>query len=103
MLIKMNFNEKVWKKIKLIPKGKISTYKEIAKAIGNKNSARAIGNACNKNPFAPKVPCHRVIKSNGSLGGFAFGTKQKISLLKNEGIEIKKEKIIDFKEKLFKF
>ncbi len=99
----MNFNQRVWNSIKKIPKEKVSTYKLIAKHIKNPEASRAVGNACNKNPFAPKTPCHRVVKSSGEVGGFAKGTKQKISLLKKEKIEIKNGKIVDFEKKLFKF
>lgn len=60
------------------------TYKEVAMAIGLPKAYRAVGNALNKNPFAPKVPCHRVIRSDGTIGGFASGTKKKIELLKRE-------------------
>lgn len=98
-----NFNEKVWNAIKKIPKGKITTYKEISREVKSPFSARAVGNACNKNPFAPQVPCHRVVKSGGGIGGFAFGTKKKIQLLKKEGIEIENGKITDFEKKLFRF
>ena len=97
-----SFNERVWEKCKRIPKGKVSTYGEIAKAIGSKNSSRAVGNALNKNPFAPIVPCHRVIQSNGSIGGFATGSNKKIKMLKNEGIEIKNGKI-NLENFLYKF
>ena len=97
-----SFNEKVWDACKKIPKGKVSTYGEIAKAIKNRDASRAVGNALNKNPFAPIVPCHRVIQSNGSIGGFAFGTNKKIAMLKNEGIEIKNGKI-DLEKYLYKF
>jgi len=100
---KMNFNQKVWEKLKGIPKGRISTYKEIAKAIGKPKAFRAVGNACNKNPFAPKVPCHRIVKSNGRIGGYAQGPKKKTELLEREGIKIEKGKIMGFKEKLYKF
>ncbi|MCK5322478.1 MAG: MGMT family protein [Candidatus Aenigmarchaeota archaeon] len=82
------FKNKVYNATKQIPKGKVTTYKEIAKAIGKPRSYRAIGNALNKNPFAPKIPCHRVIRSDGSIGGFAYGTQKKIRLLKSEGIKI---------------
>ncbi|HWA64450.1 MAG TPA: MGMT family protein, partial [Candidatus Paceibacterota bacterium] len=58
---------------------------QVAAAIGRPRAARAVGNALNKNPFAPEVPCHRVIRSDGSTGGFAFGRKKKIQLLKKEG------------------
>ena len=100
----MKFNEKVWKKCDLIPKGKVSTYKEIAKALNTK-AYRAVGGALKKNPNAPKTPCHRIVKSNGELGGFQgkMNSKKKILLLKKEGIEIKKGKVKDFEKKLFKF
>ena len=70
-----------------IPKGKVKTYKEVAIGINRPYSARAVANACGTNPYAPKVPCHRVIRSDGSIGGFSApgGTKAKIKLLKNEG------------------
>ena len=54
-----------------IPKGKVKTYKQVAKAINMPKSARAVANACGKNPYSPKVPCHRVIRSDGSIGGYS--------------------------------
>ena len=98
-----DFSRKVWRATKKIPKGKITTYKLLANAINKPKAYRAVGSALNKNPYAPKVPCHRVIKSDGSLGGFAQGKKRKISLLKKEGFKITKEKIHGFKKHLFKF
>ena len=70
-----------------IPKGKVKTYKEVAIGIKMPKSARAVANACGKNPYAPKIPCHRVISSNGTLGGFSGigGIKAKKKLLKKEG------------------
>ena len=70
-----------------IPKGKVKTYKEIAIAIKMPKSARAVANACGKNPYAPKVPCHRVIRSDGGMGGYSGpgGIKTKKKLLKKEG------------------
>ncbi|MFH1751319.1 MAG: MGMT family protein [archaeon] len=97
------FQEKVWSACKLIPKGRISTYALIAKKTGNKNSSRAVGNALNKNPFAPVVPCHRVVKSDSSLGGFASSSKNKKLLLEREGIKVKSFKVVDFEKVLFKF
>ena len=97
------FEEKVLRFIKKIPKGKVSTYKEIAKAIGRPKAARAIGNALNKNSHAPKVPCHRIVKSDGRIGGYAKGVKKKIGMLKKEGIEVKNGKIINFEKVLYKF
>jgi len=93
----MNFNEEVWALTKKIPRGKVSTYKEIAKALNTK-AYRAVGTALKKNPHAPKVPCHRVINSNGSIGAYKGkkNSKEKIKLLKKEGIKIKNNKIINF-------
>lgn len=103
MASRHSFQEKVLLKTKLIPKGKVTTYKLIAKACGNSNAARAAGNALNSNPFPIKVPCHRVVKSDESIGEYAFGVKKKKILLEGEGIEFTKNgKIIDFRKKLFK-
>lgn len=98
------FQEKVYSLCRRIPEGKVSTYGEIARALGRRGiMARAVGNALNKNPYAPAVPCHRVVKSDGSLGGFATGSKKKIKLLAQEGIRIKNNIILDFGEKKFVF
>ncbi len=98
----MKFNEKVYKLCKKIPKGKITTYKIIGNKLNTK-AYRAVGNALNKNPYAPKVPCHRVINSEGHLHGFASGLKNKRLLLEKEGIKIKNNKVVNFKEVLYKF
>lgn len=79
------FQQSVYDVVSKIPRGSVMTYKEVAQKIGNPKSYRAVGNALNKNPFAPKVPCHRVVRSNGEVGGFASGSHKKIQLLKNEG------------------
>ncbi len=98
------FQKKVYSLCRKIPKGRVSTYGNIAKVLGiGKIGSRAVGNALNKNPFAPAVPCHRVVKSNGDIGGFACGVKKKISLLKTEGICIYGNRIVDFEKKVFKF
>jgi methylated-DNA-[protein]-cysteine S-methyltransferase len=76
-----------------IPRGKVATYAQIAKMIGNPRGYRAVGNALNKNPNAPKVPCHRVIASSGALGGYGGGLKKKIALLTKEGVKIEKGRI----------
>ena len=78
----------VWKYLKTIPKGQVRTYLDVAKAINKPKAARAVANAVGKNPSAPKIPCHRVIRSDGSLGGYSGpgGIKSKIKLLKKEGI-----------------
>lgn len=79
-----SFQTKVYKELLKIPVGEVRTYKQIAVAIGKPKAARAVGNACNKNPFAPAVPCHRVVGSNGSLTGYAFGLDYKKQMLKLE-------------------
>ena len=82
------FQIKVWKAISNIPKGKTLTYKELAKIIGKPKATRAIANACGKNPFPIKIPCHRVIRSDGNIGGYSGkgGVNSKIILLKKEGV-----------------
>ena len=65
------FQLKVWNYLKKIPKGKVKTYLEVAKAIGKPKAFRAVANAVGKNPYPPKIPCHRVIRSDGSLGGYS--------------------------------
>ena len=81
------FEIKVWNSISKIPKGEVRTYKELAIQINRPKSARAVANACGKNPYPVKIPCHRVIRSDGKLGGYSGkgGTKTKKKLLKNEG------------------
>jgi len=100
-MVKKSFNERCYDLLKKVPKGKLTTYKSLANALGTK-AYRAVGNAMNKNPYAPQVPCHRVIKNNGEVGGFASGTKNKISMLKKEGIEVNGDKI-NLKRYEFKF
>ena len=101
-----SFNEKVIDLMRKIPKGKITTYKLIAHKLGCK-AYRAVGNAVGANPYAPVVPCHRVCKTNGTVGNYGGGVGKKIKLLREEGIKIdgesKKSKIINFDKVLFKF
>ncbi len=101
-----SFNIKIIELMKLIPLGKVTTYKLLAQAL-NCRAYRAVGNAVGANPYAPVVPCHRVVKSNGSVGKFGGGTPQKIALLRQEGIRIHGEdenaRILDFANVLFDF
>ena len=85
-----DFQIKVWKYLKTIPKGKVKTYKQVAIAINKPKSARAVANACAKNPYAPNIPCHRVIRTDGCLGGYSGkgGIKTKKKLLKSEGFDL---------------
>ena len=84
------FQVKVWKYLKKIPKGKVKTYKQVAIGINRSKAARAVANACAKNPYAPKIPCHRVIRTDGALGGYSGkgGIKTKKKLLKEEGFSL---------------
>ena len=98
----MKFNDKVYELTKKIPEGRVSTYKEIAEKLGVK-AYRAVGNALNKNPHAPVVPCHSIVSSNAGIGGFASGINNKIKILAKEGVKVKDNKIVDFEKKLFRF
>ena len=84
------FQLKVWNYLRKIPKGKVKTYFEVAKAIGKPKAFRAVANAVGKNPYPPKIPCHRVIRSDGTPGGYSGkgGIKTKKFLLKREGIKL---------------
>ena len=96
------FNERCYTLLRQIPKGKVTSYKEIAKALGT-TAYRAVGNAMAKNPDLITTPCHRVVKSNGLVGEYALGREKKIELLKNEGIIINDNKIENFKECFYTF
>ena len=84
------FQLKVWAYLRKIPRGSLKTYSQVAKAIGKPRAVRAVANAIGKNPLAPKIPCHRVIRSDGSLGGYSGkgGIKTKRFLLKKEGVTL---------------
>jgi O-6-methylguanine DNA methyltransferase len=80
-----DFQQRVWRQLVKIPKGRVTTYAQIAKALGKPRASRAVGNACGANPFPIVVPCHRVVASNGGLGGFSSGLAWKRKLLALEG------------------
>ncbi|MFT4311343.1 MAG: MGMT family protein [Candidatus Woesearchaeota archaeon] len=93
--------QKCYQLLKKVPKGKITTYKQLAKALNTK-AYRAVGLYMKQN-HDPKIPCHRVVKSTGEIGEYNKGKNQKINLLQKEGIKIKNQKIQEFKQHLFKF
>lgn len=97
------FEKKVFSLVRKIPRGRVTTYQILAKKLGNSGLARAVGNALPKNPHLIKVPCHRVVKSNGWVGQYAGGLAKKIQLLHNEGIRIQRGKVADLKRHLFFF
>ncbi|MBI2546133.1 MGMT family protein [Candidatus Woesearchaeota archaeon] len=102
------FERQVYDLCSKVPKGSVTSYKEIAHAMHTK-AYRAVGAALRSNPYAPKVPCHRVVASNGTLGGFqgsinprGHSLRKKASMLTEEGLEINKGRIKEFEERLFK-
>ena len=99
----MIIEKKIYKKLLQVPSGKITTYGELSRAIGLKNGQRLIGQIMKKNPFPVIVPCHRVVKSNREIGGYAFGVDIKRNMLTKEGICIKNDKIENFEKSFFRF
>jgi len=79
------FMRAVYHVVAVIPKGTVMTYANVARAVGKPRAVRAVGTALNRNPFAPAVPCHRVVRSDGTVGGFASGSRAKEVLLRKEG------------------
>lgn len=98
-----SFANQVYQATAMIPVGKVSTYGAIARFLGRPQAARAVGGALHVNPFAPKVPCHRVVKGDGSLGGFAGGSKNKIALLKKEGVICKNNRLVNWVDIFFNY
>ena len=96
------FDERCYDLLKQIPKGRVTTYKLMAEALGIK-AYRAVGNAMAKNPNLVTVPCHRVVESDGKIGGYAQGRERKIALLESEGIMIENDRIVDLETHLFSF
>ena len=90
------FQKMVWNAIANIPKGKVLTYQELAKEIGHPKSFRAVASACGKNPYIPEIPCHRVVRKDGGLGGYSGkgGITRKKYLLEKEGHKFNNGKII---------
>ena len=99
----MKIDKKIYKKLLQVPPGKITTYRELSRAIGFENGQRVIGQIMKKNPFPVIITCHRVVRSDGKIGGYAFGMDIKKSMLVKEGICIKKNKIENFENFFFRF
>ena len=99
----MNIEQKVYKKLLNVPKGQITTYGDLAKAVGLKNGQRMIGKIMNKNPYPVLIPCHRVVMSTGKIGGYAYGEDVKLKMLSDEGVKVINGKIESFDKKLFRF
>ena len=101
------FSERIYDLLRKVPKGSVTTYRELAHGV-NTRAYRAVGQAMKNNPYAPVVPCHRVVSSSGNVGGFSGeiegkAIQNKINMLKKEDIEFEGNKIKNFNEVLFKF
>lgn len=101
----MTFADRVYEKLREVPAGRVTTYKALARALDTK-AFRAVGTALKNNPFAPAVPCHRVVKSDGTIGGFMGRTKgetieKKMQMLAAEGIKFEGKRVIDFEKVLY--
>ena len=96
------FDQRCYDLLLQIPKGKVTTYGEIAHALGTK-AYRAVGQALNRNPNLVEVSCHRVVKSNGEVGGYAGGLSRKIELLRQEGVDVSEDGQVDLSKYLYVF
>jgi methylated-DNA-[protein]-cysteine S-methyltransferase len=96
-------DEEVYALLNKIPLGKVSTYGDIARALGRPRAARAIGRIIANNPNPISIPCHRVVKSNGEIGGFAYGQQRKKEILEKEGIRFQDQIVENFEEKRLSF
>jgi methylated-DNA-[protein]-cysteine S-methyltransferase len=98
----VTFDERCYALLRQIPRGRVSSYREIAHALGSK-AYRAVGNAMNHNPYDTDIyPCHRVVKSDGTIGGYAHGSEAKIKRLSEEGVIEKEGRVVDFEKLLMK-
>lgn len=96
-------DQAVYKKLLLVPKGKVTTYGDLAKAVGIENGQRVIGQIMKRNPHPVIIPCHRVVKSDGKIGGYFYGDKVKTKMLTDEGVVINNGKIKDWDKTIFRF
>lgn len=96
------FQDRVLRLVSRVPRGRVTTYKELARALGKPRAYRAVANALVRNPRPVEIPCHRVVRSDGKVGGYSLGTEQKAVLLNEEGVKIKSGRV-DLRRHLFKF
>ena len=96
------FQDSVLKLVSRVPKGKVTTYKELARALGKPRACRAVANALARNPQPMEIPCHRAVRSDGSVGGYSLGAERKMALLDEEGVRIEDGRV-DLKKYLFRF
>lgn len=100
--VRERFAQRCYALLLQVPSGRVTTYREIAHALGTR-AYRAVGNAMHRNPYAPRIPCHRVVASDGTLGGFAFGSGEKRRRLAAEGVDVIDGHIAHFTRVLFTF
>ena len=96
-----SLRERCYRLVSKIPRGKVTTYKEIAEALGIRGY-RVVGMLLSKNPKPIEIPCHRVVKSNGEVGGYIMGVEKKVELLRSEGIPVENGRIVDFERYFFR-
>lgn len=89
----MSFTQRVWALTARIPPGRVATYAQLARVLGSPRAVRAVGNAQRTNPYAPQVPCHRVVASDGHLHGYAHGLARKRQLLQAEGVRVTSDRV----------
>jgi O-6-methylguanine DNA methyltransferase len=92
-MMKKPFSEKVLELTRKIPRDKVTTYSEIARALGKPQAGRAVGNTLRRNVCPDKIPCYRVVRSDGSVGGYSSGKKEKIRRLERDGIRVRKGRV----------
>ena len=100
-----DFQQSVWDALTKIPRGRVTTYGHIAAYLGKPRAMRAVGTAVGKNPNAPEVPCHRVVRSDGGIGQYSAGegVSTKVEILKGEGVMVKNGKVQDFAQVMYRF
>jgi|SRR3989338_388939 len=96
-----SFSKRVFTIIAKIPKGNVATYMAVAKKAGKPKAYRAVGNILHANPYPVQAPCHRVVRKTGGIGGYIFGKKKKIGILKKEGVRFDKHYIVSKESILF--
>ena len=99
----MNLEKRIYRKLLEVPAGQVTTYGELANAVGLKNGQRYVGNVMKKNPYPGIVPCHRVVMSTGKVGGYAYGREVKEHMLADEGIKINGGRILDWEKRVYRF
>ena len=99
----MRLDEKIYRKLLEVPPGRVTTYGELAKAVGLENGQRAVGRIMNRNPYPVIVPCHRVVMSDRRVGGYAYGEHVKAKMLHDEGIRIEDGRIANWDDAVYRF